>query len=154
MNPDDEMQDALERLVARTLRDQPALRAPPTLEARVARDIARRAAIPWWRRGFLRWPLVARAAFVVATLAVIVKTVEGTAWLLGCLRGASIDVAGTRPVMEIEAAGKVVETLTAAGSWIIDGIPVPWLYAAVLAGVALYATFFGLGAAAYRTLYK
>jgi xanthine/uracil/vitamin C permease (AzgA family) len=56
--------------------------------------------------------------------------------------------------MEIEAAGKVVETLTAAGSWIIDGIPVSWLYAAVLAGVALYATFFGLGAAAYRTLYK
>jgi hypothetical protein len=154
MNPQDERHDALERLVTRTLRDQPAMRAPATLEARVAHDIARRAARPWWQRGFMRWPLVARAAFVLVSLAAGVKTVDATAWLLGSLRGAPLHMAGARPVMQIEAAGKVVETLAAAGTWILDGIPSPWLYSTVLAGVALYAMFFGLGAAAYRTLYK
>jgi hypothetical protein len=154
MNPQDERHDALERLVTRTLRDQPAMRAPATLEARVAHDIARRAARPWWQRGFMRWPLVARAAFVLVSLAAIVKTVDATAWLLGSLGGAHLDIATARPVMQVEAAGTVIETLAATGTWILESIPSPWLYSVVLAGVALYAMFFGLGAAAYRTLYK
>jgi hypothetical protein len=154
MNPRDERHDALELLVTRTLRDQPPMHAPATLEARVAQDIARHAASPWWQRGFRRWPLAARAAFLLVSLATIAKTVEATAWLLGSLRGAPMHVASARPVLQIEAAGKVIETLAAAGTWILDSIPSPWLYSAVLAGVALYAMFFGLGAAAYRTLYK
>lgn len=145
---------ALEALVARTLRDQPALQAPATLEARVAEAIARRAAQPWWQRGFPRWPLAARAAFVLVSLAAVARTVAATAWLLAGLRSASVDVAAAERASQLAAAGRAVASMTAAAAYIFDSIPTFWLYSGAVAGVALYAMFFGLGAAAYRTLYK
>src|ERR1700738_3597831 len=55
----------LERLLDRALRELPLRRAPLTLESRVFGELQRRAALPWWRRSFAHWPLLARAAFLV-----------------------------------------------------------------------------------------
>ena len=66
-----ESREALERLLDRALHELPSRRAPPTLESRVIRELDRRAALPWWRRSFAHWPLLARAGFLVIGAALI-----------------------------------------------------------------------------------
>ena len=58
----------LQRLIDRACREQPALQAPATLAARVMQGIARRQALPWWRRSFGHWPLAVRAGFTLACM--------------------------------------------------------------------------------------
>src|SRR3954470_16437940 len=64
MNPPGQP-DPLETFVTRALRDQPARRAPQTLEARVMAELARRASLPWWRQSYQHWPAAIRGSFFV-----------------------------------------------------------------------------------------
>jgi hypothetical protein len=50
------------------------------------------------------------------------------------------------------AVGAIVST-TAVSTHIVHTLPANWLYALLAIGAALYAALFGLGVAAYRTLY-
>jgi len=65
MNEHPPEEDRLERLLAGTVHELAARRAPHTLESRVLGELARRAAQPWWRRSFGHWPAFARAGFIV-----------------------------------------------------------------------------------------
>ena len=54
-----------------------------------------------------------------------------------------------------------VSSLFAFGSWVVEftgrmlgSIPSLWLYGGLTVIAALYATFFGLGAVAYRAIYR
>jgi hypothetical protein len=145
--PDDE----LERLLDRTLRELPLRRAPAALASRVLRELERRAALPWWRRDFARWPLPARVAFLVICGALVTLAFVG---------GSGVD-AGIRSLhwsgaSSLSTAHQVVMLVMSAGNlaaWLWHSVPAAWLYDGIAICSALYVVLFGLGAAVYRTLY-
>lgn len=151
-NETEERRARLERAMARVLAGQPPLRAPATLGERVMAELARRAALPWWRRGFSYWPLGARIALVVALAALL--------WLVLALTGGA--AAGTGDTLRAEVVGSVTSWTTALhalasaageiGGFAARAVPATWIYGCAAAVAALYVSFFGLGAATYKVL--
>ena len=138
-----EPEDALERLLDRTLHGLPLRRAPPTLEARVYGEIERRAALPWWRLSFVHWPLVARGAFLAISGVLIAVAFVGGASAIDGLRA-------------LPWAREIAQLVVSAGNVaaLLAGISLPvWIYQGIAVCAVLYAVLFGLGAAVYRTLY-
>jgi len=138
-----ESHEALKRLLDRTLHGVPLRRAPMTLESRVFGELARRASLPWWRRSFAHWPLLARTAFLLICCVLVT---------LAFLGGATA-VAGVRSLSwarEIEALMASAGTLAAL---LARTAPPAWAYEAIAVCAVLYVVLFGLGAAVYRTLY-
>jgi hypothetical protein len=152
--PDREKQ--LESLFDRALRDLPPGRAPLTLEARVHDALRRRAAQPWWRRSFTQWPLLTRAVFLATCSGVALLTIlEGT-WSFARAHswheaGAFFDIA--LPFAWARSTFTLAASISDLASQLAAFIPAPWVYGALALGALLYATLFGLGATAYRTLY-
>jgi hypothetical protein len=140
-----------EALVNRVLREVPARRAPASLQLRVLEELSRRAALPWWSRGFANWPLAARGAFMALCGVIVALT------FLGSWAGA-----GARALQEFQLLAAswthpaIAAVVSAAGWAELLGhvIPQGWLYGGVAAGTVLYTVLFGLGAAAYHTLYR
>ncbi len=147
MNPSDEHE--LERLIHQTLRDLPVRRAPQSLELRVFAAIERRAASPWWHKSFAHWPLLARIAFVGLSIGLVSAVI----WLVAGYDGAQLQAAVAAQFGWARALGAVVVTMVDLIQGIIRAIPPLWLYGVLGVVAALYGTLFGLGAAAYRTLY-
>jgi hypothetical protein len=150
MNDPDDRRDRHPGLALnRVLRELPSRRAPAALESRVLAELVRRAALPWWRLGFAHWPPAARIAFLAACIALVGCTALGVPWALsglpavygGLLRGLQPAIA------PMSAAAGVVALLLRA-------IPPLWFYGSMAAAALLYAALFGLGAAAYSTLYR
>jgi hypothetical protein len=148
MKPTD---DESARSLRRVLHELPLRRAPATLEARVFGELARRAALPWWRRSFSHWPLLARAAFLVICAALIrLALLEGAAAAVGVRslhESGALSPPWTHDVAVIAATAGSLLTLLARA------VPPAWAYAGLAVGAMLYALLFGLGAAMYRTLY-
>lgn len=139
-----EPRDELERLIADVARSQPMRRAPASLEARVFEQIA---AQPAWRQGFGHWPLMLRAAFLLASCGFIKLALTGVTWAADFVRTDVVDVSA------LHRTGEVVSTTYSLGETILHAIPQVWLYGGAAVGFALYALLFGLGTFAYRTLY-
>jgi hypothetical protein len=136
-------EEALERLLDRTLRELPVRRAPMTLEYRVLGELHRRAVLPWWRRSFAHWPLLARAMFLV---------ICGASIRLAFLGGATA-VAGVRSLSWARQIGILAASGGNLAALLARTAPPTWLYEGIAVCAVLYAVLFGLGAAAYRTLY-
>ena len=106
---------------------------------------------PWWRASFANWPAGARAAFVLICAALVAGSFFG---------GVSAYV-GDRSFHEISAlvlsfVHPFLAVASSAGgltALLLRAIPPLWLYAGLGLGIFLYVALFGLGAAAYRTLY-
>ncbi len=152
-SPDKPSREAhLERLVHQTLRELPPRRAPRALEERVLAELARRAALPWWRKSFAHWPLVARALFVVTALFVAKLAVSGAIWL-----SSGLDMAQYRTIFAtelgwLESTRTVVHAIGSFLDILARNIPPLWIYGGLAFCAAAYAAIFGLGAAAYRAL--
>lgn len=127
------------------LRRQPALRAPEGLQSRVLTELARRAALPWWRSSFSHWPLAARAAFILLCGGFIKLAFTSTSWVLGAAVAPAESARNTAHVAS--SLGDIVRVL-------ISSIPNHWIYIGAVFFAAMYLALFGLGATAYRTLYK
>jgi hypothetical protein len=146
-----ESEQKLEQVLHRALRGLPPRRAPNTLESRVAKELARRAAMPWWSASFANWPVGARVMFVLVCAVLVAATILG---------GVSAYL-GDRSFDEVSAvllswAHPFLTVVSSAGgllSLLVRVIPPVWLYGILGVGTVLYVTLFGLGAAAYRTLY-
>jgi hypothetical protein len=151
MNEHMDGEQKLERAVSRALKGLPARRAPSTLESRVLSELQRRAALPWWRVGFAQWPAAPRVAFVVICIALVAATILGGVSALVGVRSlnevAALVLTWLHPFLAvISSAGGVAAVL-------VRIIPPLWLYGGMALGIVLYVSLFGLGAAAYRTLY-
>jgi hypothetical protein len=134
---------AAEELLDRTVRELPVRRAPATLESRVLGELQRRAALPWWRRSFAHWPLLARAVFVAICGASI-----RLAFLGGTTAAAGINsLSWAHQIGTLAASGRNLAALLAHTT------PPAWTYEGIAVCAVLYAILFGLGAAAYRMLY-
>lgn len=135
----------LERLIDRTLRDLPPLRAPSSLSGRVRAELERRAALPWWRRSFRDWPRVARSLFVLVAAASAWAVPAALAWAGGRGRTAA-------PLPLAETAGALGRVLGEALVLVWQQIPVAWVQAVLVGTALLAAGCFGLGVAGYRVL--
>ena len=138
-NPD----ESHDPLLDRTLRDLPLRRAPPTLESRVFGELQRRAALPWWRRSFGHWPLLARAVFLVICGALI-----RLAFL-----GDTTAVAGVRSLSWTRDIGAIMASAANVAELLAHTVPPAWAYIGIAVCAGLYAVLFGLGAVVYRALY-
>lgn len=141
----------LENLIHQTLRSLPERRAPRSLEGRVLAAIAARQALPWWKQSFRAWPVAVRGAFVVGSCALVAAL--AFAWVL--YGPQQVDLAQTfaRPLALIESMRGAVRAIVDFGAIVLRHVPALWLYGAIAGFVGLYATLFGVGATAYRTLY-
>jgi hypothetical protein len=139
----------VENLVGRLCREQPALRAPASLSARVLAEIERRSALPWWRRAFTHWPVPVRAAFVAACAAVV--------WTSLSAPMARMLAAVSAPMTWALHAGAAVSLLNSVfgrvSGDLAHSLSPLLLYGSVLTVGALYVVFAGLCATTYRTLY-
>ena len=142
---------ALEALVGQLARNQPLRRAPDSLEHRVLAQLAaRRGVVPWWRQGFSRWPLIAQAAFVLASIGFVTVTYQGMLSVMSFL--GSREAAGDARSW-VQVGTRVAAAIESAGYFLLHTIPPTWLYAGAALALVSYALLFGLGTVAYRTLY-
>jgi predicted outer membrane lipoprotein len=141
-NPD----KSLESLVDRALRDQPLRRAPADLSARVLAAIERREARPWWQKGFQHWPIAARVGFCASSLLAAAFAIEIPMWLMQFL--------DSNMPLSVNRGIALWQALITAGSSVANSIPMYWIYGGLVVIGTMYATCFGIGAAAYRTLYE
>lgn len=135
--------EKLERLIEGALSGLPLRRAPDLLQRRVLDEIARRAAAPWWRRGFAQWPIAARAGFVI--VCVMLAGVSLTSGLMQQF--------GTQTLTWAQPLIGLMASIGAVTALAVSLVPPLLIYLALGVGALLYALLFGLGAFAYRTLY-
>ena len=145
--------EQLEQKIHAVLREQPARRAPMSLESRVLGEIARRQALPWWKKSYANWPAPMRLAFLALGVALAVGTLLGSMHLAGVLSAQTF-----APV--IQPLVNATLTLRAAGSALgelvrplLPSISNQWLYIALAVIGASYALLLGIGATAYRVLW-
>lgn len=142
--------EKLEQLVHHELRRLPPRKAPASLEARVLAAIEQQATVAWYHKSWSYWPAAVRAAFL--GLATALSGIAMAAFYLmsqGAEASALTAATGER-FAGILALFHFVRWTTTYVSDTIAGIPPLWLYGGLACIAALYATFFGLGAAAYR----
>jgi hypothetical protein len=146
-----ESQDGLERLMEGAMKDLPLRRAPSTLEARVLGELARRAALPWWRRSFGHWPMPARAVFVVICAGLIrLAFLEGAVAVAGVH---SLHESGVLPLPWVRDVGVLAAAAGNLAALLARTAPPSWVYEGIAVCAVLYAVLFGLSAAVYRTLF-
>jgi hypothetical protein len=143
--------DSLERLIDGVLRDQPLRRAPAALEARVLARIQLLESSSWRTAGFLRWPLAARFALLVALLAIAKLTVDLVVWLFA--RDIPVTQTVENSVVWAKSTASLFSTMVSLGHALFDAIPSYWITLALVFSAGMYITLFVLGATAYRTLY-
>jgi hypothetical protein len=145
-----ESDDALEKLLDRTLRELPLRRAPLILESRVFNELQRRAALSWWRRSFAHWPRFARAVFLFMCAGCAGLVFLGGDWAATGVRAMQASSASMLLARQMAA---IMDVAVGLPTSIADAIPAAWLYGGLAAGAVLYTALFGLGAAAYCILY-
>jgi hypothetical protein len=145
--------EELEKYIHQTLRALPARRAPVSLESRVRAAIEARAALPWWKQSFARWPLAARVAFFVASAGVAKLAIMAVVWAMAGFDGAQFAGAFSTEFAWLQTASDLVDRVSDFCGVIYRGIPPLWLYGGVAFVAIMYAALLGLGTAAYRLLY-
>lgn len=146
LNPNEQREQQLERLVDKALRDQPPRRAPLDLESKVMAEIARRAVAPWWQGSFSGWPVAARLLFIIASAGLITLVLKASAMIIDPINPGARSAALFADVAWIPSLFMTIGT-------VVHDLPSLWVYGGVAILGALYLTLFGVSAAAYRTLY-
>jgi hypothetical protein len=141
----------LEQLLHQALSGLPPRRAPGTLESRVANELARRALLPWWRASFASWPVAARVMFILVCALLAAATILGG--VSAYLGDRSFGEASAVMLSWVHSCLTVLSSAGGLVALLVHVIPPLWLYGILGVGIFLYVTLFGLGAAAYRTLY-
>jgi hypothetical protein len=151
MNKHIESEQKLEQVLNQAFKGLPPRRAPSTLESRVVNNLARRALLPWWRVSFANWPMSARVGFALISAALVAATILGgvSAYLgdRSLNEVAALVLAWMQPLLAVMSSAGGLAAL------LLRVIPPVWLYGTLALGILLYVALFGLGAAAYRTLY-
>src|SRR6478736_2719024 len=149
-----ESAEQLEHLVHRELRALPLRPAPRSLESRVLAEIERRATVAWYHKSWSYWPAAVRAAFLM--LGTGFAAVAVTAFYR-LSQGAAAEAV----VHDVGTGFGWITRIVAVGGWSINffqqlvaSIPPLWLYGGLAVIGSLYAVFVGVGAAAYRYLYR
>jgi hypothetical protein len=142
--------EKLESLIHDALRALPTRPAPFTLEPRVATAIARRAALPWWRRAYADWPRGWRYAFLLM-LALAVTALFAFGRSPASAQAFSAVALSFPWIAFLHSIGaSLLETVRI----VFGAIPPAWIYSAIVLLAGCYALLIGLGAAVYRTFFR
>lgn len=114
--------------------------------------IAAREALPWWRQSYRAWPAAARVVFLAVSGALSVGLMLATVWLMTDFRSSDVAQVLATPLLWIELARDSLSGVSRVCGVIARQIPTVWLYGGLAVFAAMYATMFGIGAAAYRAL--
>jgi hypothetical protein len=142
----------LESAIHRTLRSIPDRRAPAGLERRVLAELNRRAALPWWRKSYVYWPMAVRVGFfagsAVAAAVIVMALVS-----LRHAPGAS-ELAGDvgERFAWLAAARDTLAFVSFKVRLVVGAIPPVWLYGVAGTIAACYAALAAIAAATYRTV--
>jgi hypothetical protein len=146
--------EELEKFIHRELRGLPVRHAPPALEGRVLAAIEQRAAIAWYHKSWSYWPAAVRALFLAVITALAGSAITAFFLLMQSPEPGLV-------WQEISRRCEVLTSLYHAVAWtvgfagqMISRIPPLWLYGSLAFIVTLYVLFIGLGATAYRVLYR
>ena len=153
MTPSPNHHEKLEQLITRTLRELPVRQAPPSLESRVLAELARRAALPWWRRSFGHWPAPARATFIGGCAGLAKLALMATVWVMAGFDAELFQTAFAAPYAWLHRISSVATGVVEFFDIVLRNLPPLWLYGGLAFVALMYVALFGLGAAAYRTLY-
>lgn len=145
-------QEQLERWLAGELRALPPRRAPASLESRVLAAIAQHANLPWWKQHFLRWPLAARLGFLALAALIAQVSLQASAWLIDALRASGASEAIANPARALRNDWSFIQSMNDIVQVVLNAIPAPWLYGTLAVVGLMYATLFGIGSIAFRTL--
>ena len=152
MKPIPDSQKQIEEWAHATLRDLPSRRAPRSLEERVLAEVQRRAALPWWRRSFSHWPVLAQASFFLFCAAVVRLVLAAGAWANAGFDPTQFRAALAAPLAWFDNLITIVSAASGFCDIMIRSIPSLWIYGGMVVFATMYATLFGLGAAAYKAL--
>ena len=139
----------LETTIDAALCELPLRPAPPSLELHVLEELSRRAALPWWRHSFAGWPGFARVGFVLMCVVLVGLALLGGVWAMKNLGSPALGALSMPWARHLFALVGVAGELAS----LVRSVPPDWVYEGLAASVVLYAALFGLGIAAYRTLY-
>jgi len=146
--------EQLEQLVHRELRSLPLRKAPSTLESRVLAAIEHQATVAWYHKSWTYWPGAVKAAFLGVATGVSGAAIAAFYLITQGADTSALTAAASERFGGVAALFHVFRWMATYTSDTIASIPPLWLYGGLAFVAALYATFFGLGAAAYRTLYR
>jgi hypothetical protein len=118
---------------------------------RVLARIQLQEAASWRTAGFLRWPIAARFALLVALLAIAKLTLDVVVWLFS--KDTPVTQTVESSVVWAKSTASVFSTMVSLGRALLDVIPSSWITLALVFSAGMYITLFVLGATAYRTLY-
>jgi hypothetical protein len=145
--------EQVERLIGQVLSQQPLRSAPRMLRERVLAEIEWRAALPWWRKSFVHWPLGVRMAFVLICLGVVKLALIGIVWLVTGVRSGPVVATISRQLSWAETGVDLVSKAFGVAGLIVHAVPSHWLYGGIALAATLYVAVLILGATAYRALY-
>jgi hypothetical protein len=149
MNPQ-QHDDRLARHVDAQLAALPPICAPESLAARVFAEIARREAMPWWRRAFRAWPRSAQVGFVLFAVALSqLLTLTGIDFLRHVDWAAAGSAAGDR----LESVTSLFSTFDSLLGSMARVVPQRWAYGGVALIGLFYALLIGGSTFAFRALY-
>ncbi len=147
---DEHFDDPREKALHAVLRGQPVLRAPASLEQRVRAEIARRAERPWWQRSFGEWPVMVRGAFVALSGCAACICIAGT---LALLNGPGAEMAAV-VLREAGAWRLLMQSVAESGAHMLARVSPGWWWLAGGIVAAAAAGLLGIGATAYRLLWR
>lgn len=146
--------EQLEQKIHAVLREQPARRAPMSLEQRVLGEIARRQTLPWWQRSFVYWPNSMRLAFLVVATGIAGAVLLFSMQLFGLVSADAI----TQITEPVRGAWNTLRVASSTiGGLVAPNMPelnTNYLYAGLAIVGGAYAVMLGLGATAYRVLWQ
>ena len=152
MNPAHEKR--LEQAITEKLRALPELPAPAQLSARVMSTIAKRAALPWYRRAWPTWPPVAQAVSLLIFLAAFGGL---------CFAGSKVSEAGNLAkiippmgdwVSRMNVIWNTISVLANAAVLFLKELGPNFFIACALIAASSYATCIGLGTVIFRHFKK
>jgi len=116
--------------------------------------LEQRAAIAWYHQSWSYWPSAVRAAFLA-----VATGVSGAALTAFYLLSTGVDTTSLSSEFADRFSGvlRLGSIVTGASDFVglvIRNTPPLWLYGGAAFLAVMYVSFFGLGAAAYRTLYR
>jgi hypothetical protein len=123
------------------------------LQGRVLAEIARRQALPWWKRSFAHWPAAIRALFFGGSAIAAAVVVSGLLLVWHSSGAAAMGMAGAAEHFAwLRAARDFLSSTNSSIHSVYAAIPRLWLYGAVAVIGALYALLGAISATAYRAI--
>ena len=146
--------EQLEQLVHRELRALPLRRAPRSLESRVLAALEHQSAVAWYHKYWAYWPAAVKAAFLAVGTGVSSAAIAAFYLVSQGADASTLTSAAGERFAAAAALFRVCRWIVGYTSDTFASIPSLWLYGGLAFVATMYAAFFGLGATAYRTLYR